>query len=140
LQWHEQYLALRDFGFGSPTGVSYPSESGGRLRRPAQWSRQSAASLSIGYEMSVTPLQMAMAYGALANGGLLLEPRLVREVRSRDGRVEKRVETRTVRRVIPAEVADQLRRRAHQCASRTARVAPPALGSSLSRARPVRCA
>jgi cell division protein FtsI (penicillin-binding protein 3) len=109
LQWHEQYLALRDFGFGSPTGVSYPSESGGRLRRPAQWSRQSAASLSIGYEMSVTPLQMAMAYGAVANGGLLLEPRLVREVRSRDGRVEKRVETRTVRRVIPAEVAEQLR-------------------------------
>ncbi|CAN5855083.1 penicillin-binding protein [soil metagenome] len=106
----EHYLALRDFGFGTPTGVAYPSESGGRLRRPAQWSRQSAASLSIGYEMSVTPLQMAMAYGALANGGMLFEPRLVREVRSRDGRVERSIESRVVRRVIAADVAQELRR------------------------------
>jgi cell division protein FtsI (penicillin-binding protein 3) len=106
---HEQYLGLRDFGFGSPTGVTYPSESGGRLRRPAQWSRQSPASLAIGYEMSVTPLQMAMAYGALANGGTLMEPRVVREVRSRDGRAEKNHEPRVVRRVIPADAAAQLR-------------------------------
>jgi cell division protein FtsI (penicillin-binding protein 3) len=107
---HEHYLALRDFGFGSPTGVGYPSESGGRLRRPTGWSKQSPASLAIGYEMSVTPLQMAMAYGALANGGKLLEPRLVREVRSRDGRVERSLEPRVVRRVIPADVADELRK------------------------------
>jgi cell division protein FtsI (penicillin-binding protein 3) len=107
---HEQYLALRDFGFGSPTGVAYPSESGGRLRRPAGWSKQSAASLAIGYEISVTPLQMAMAYGALANGGRLLEPRLVREVRSRDGRVERSMAPRTLRRVMPADVAEELRR------------------------------
>jgi cell division protein FtsI (penicillin-binding protein 3) len=110
LEPHEQYLGLRDFGFGSPTGVPYPSESGGRLRRPAQWSRQSSASLAIGYEMSVTPLQMAMAYGALANGGRLYEPRLVREVRLRDGRVEKSYQPREVRRVIPADVAADLRR------------------------------
>jgi cell division protein FtsI (penicillin-binding protein 3) len=107
---HEQYLALRDFGFGSPTGVHYPSESGGRLRRPNHWSRQSSASLAIGYEIAVTPLQMAMAYGALANGGVLFEPRLVREVRSRDGRVERSHLPREVRRVIPAGVAEDLRR------------------------------
>jgi cell division protein FtsI (penicillin-binding protein 3) len=107
---HEHYLALRDFGFGSPTGVGYPSESGGRLRRPTGWSKQSPASLAIGYEMSVTPLQMAMAYGALANGGRLLEPRLVREVRSRDGRVERSLESRVVRQVIPADVAEELRK------------------------------
>jgi cell division protein FtsI (penicillin-binding protein 3) len=106
---NEQYAVLRDLGFGSPTGISYPSESGGRLRRPQQWSRQSAASLAIGYELSVTPLQMAMAYGALANGGTLLEPRLVREVRSRDGRVERRIDPRAVRRVMPAEAAAELR-------------------------------
>jgi cell division protein FtsI (penicillin-binding protein 3) len=105
----EQYVALRDFGFGTPTGVTYPSESGGRLRRPAQWSRQSSASLAIGYEVSVTPLQMAMAYGALANGGILFAPRLVREVRSRDGRVERSTEPRPIRRVIPVEVATALR-------------------------------
>jgi cell division protein FtsI (penicillin-binding protein 3) len=105
----EHYIALRDFGFGTPTGVSYPSESAGRLPRPAQWSRTSSSRLSIGYEISATPLQMAMAYGALANGGELLEPRLVREVRSRDGRVERSFAPRVLRRVIPVEVAEELR-------------------------------
>jgi len=105
----EQYIALRDFGFGSPTGVAYPSETSGRLRRPAQWSKLSPASLAIGYELAVTPLQMALAYGAIANGGVLLEPRLVREVRSRDGRVERSYSPRVIRRAIPAEVSAALR-------------------------------
>lgn len=104
-----QYQYLRDFGFGSPTAVRYPSESGGLLRQPRQWSRQSQPSLAIGYEIAVTPLQMALAYGAIANGGELLEPRLVREVRSHDGRVQKTFERQVVRRVIPERTADQLR-------------------------------
>lgn len=109
LRPEEQYGLLRDLGFGTPTGIAYPSESGGRLRRPVQWSRLSQSSLAIGYELSVTPLQMALAYGAIANGGLLLEPRLVREVRARDGRVERTFEPRAVRRVMPERVAAQLR-------------------------------
>jgi cell division protein FtsI (penicillin-binding protein 3) len=109
LEPEEQYLTLRDFGFGSPTGVSYPSETSGRLRRPAQWSKMSPASLAIGYEVAVTPLQMALAYGAIANGGVLLEPRLVREVRSRDGRVERTNPPRVIRRAISAEIAAALR-------------------------------
>jgi cell division protein FtsI (penicillin-binding protein 3) len=104
-----QYRYLRDFGFGSPTAVQYPSESGGLLRRPARWSGYSQASLAIGYEIGVTPLQMALAYGALANGGVLMEPRLVREVRSRDGRVERSFEPRAVRQVVPADVTAQIR-------------------------------
>jgi cell division protein FtsI (penicillin-binding protein 3) len=104
-----QYQYLRDFGFGTPTAVRYPSESGGLLRHPRSWSRQSQPSLAIGYEIAVTPLQMALAYGALANGGELLEPRLVRAVRTRDGRTEQRYERTVVRRVIPREVADELR-------------------------------
>lgn len=104
-----QYLNLRDFGFGSPTGVAYPSESGGILHRVASWSGTTPSRLAIGYGISVTPLQMAMAYAALANGGLLLEPRLVREVRSRDGRVVRRFEPRIVRRVIPDSVAAAIR-------------------------------
>lgn len=103
-----QYRYLRDFGFGTPTGVTYPSESSGVLRRPRAWSRYSQASLAIGYEISVTPLQMAMAYGALANGGVLMEPRLVREVRSRDGEVLRRYPPRAVRRVVSPEVAEAL--------------------------------
>ncbi len=106
----EQYVNLRNFGFGAPTGVAYPSESGGLLARPRSWSGMSNASLAIGYEIGVTPLQIAMAYGALANGGLLLEPRLIREVRARDGRVELSFSPRTVRRAVSADVANSLRR------------------------------
>jgi cell division protein FtsI (penicillin-binding protein 3) len=104
-----QYDYLRRFGFGSPTGASYPSESGGLLRRPDRWSKQSKASLAIGYEVSVTPLQMALAYGALANGGLLMEPRLVREVRARDGRSVRSLAPRVVRRVVPERITEALR-------------------------------
>lgn len=100
-----QYQMLRDFGFGSPTGVSYPSESAGVLRRPRTWSKYSQTSLAIGYEIGVTPLQMTMAYGALANGGLLMEPRLVRELRAWDGRTRTRLEPRVVRRVLPDTLA-----------------------------------
>jgi cell division protein FtsI (penicillin-binding protein 3) len=103
-----QYETLRDFGFGVPTGVELPGEVGGTLRRPDRWSRQSAVSLAIGYEIGVTPLQMALAYGALANGGVLMEPRLVAEVRDGDGRVLERREPRAVRRVIKRDVARAL--------------------------------
>jgi cell division protein FtsI (penicillin-binding protein 3) len=100
-----QYSYLRDFGFGTPTGVPYPAEAAGVLRRPRDWSAYSQGSLAIGYEISVTPLQMVMAYGALANEGVLMEPRIVREVRSREGRVVRRYSPRVVRRVLPAEVS-----------------------------------
>src|SRR2546426_5966643 len=81
----EQYATLRDFGFGALTGIEFPAEATGRLRPPSEWSRPSAASLAMGYELSVTPIQVAMAYGALANDGLLLQPTLIREVRSAGG-------------------------------------------------------
>ena len=104
----EQYAYLRDFGFGTPTGVSYPSEASGLLRRPERWSRYSQSSLAMGYEVSVTPLQMVLAYGALANGGVLMEPRLVREVRTRGGRVVERYSPQPVRRVVPGAVAREI--------------------------------
>jgi len=100
-----QYEALRDFGFGVPTGVELPGEVSGTLRRPDQWSGASPASLAIGYEISVTPLQMAMAYGALANGGTLMEPRLVREIRDPSGKTLRRWGPRALRRVVSPEVA-----------------------------------
>ncbi|MYI66118.1 MAG: PASTA domain-containing protein, partial [Gemmatimonadetes bacterium] len=100
----QQYVALRDFGFGTPTGVPLPGEAAGVLRRPELWSNQSPQSLAIGYELSVTPLQMAMAFGAIANGGLLLEPRLVKEVRDHDGSPERFGQPRVIRRVVPESV------------------------------------
>jgi len=100
-----QYQNLRDFGLGAPTGIGLPGEVRGTLRRPEGWSGQSSASLAIGYEVSVTPLQMAMAYGALANGGVLMEPRLVREFRDSNGKVTARFQPRIVRRVVSPYVA-----------------------------------
>jgi cell division protein FtsI (penicillin-binding protein 3) len=101
----QQYENLRDFGFGTLTGIALPGEARGVLARPQRWSAQSPASLAIGYEISVTPLQMAMAYGALANGGLLMEPRIVREVRDSRGRTVEAKGPRVVRRVVSPEVA-----------------------------------
>ena len=95
----ELYELYRDIGFGTPTGVAFPIEAGGRLYDPKTWSAQSHASLAIGYEVTVTPLQLALAYGAIANGGTLMAPGLVQEIRSADGDVIYRHRPRAVRRV-----------------------------------------
>jgi len=104
----EQYEFLRDFGFGVSTGIPLPGEASGLLRHPRQWSRQSAASLAMGYEVSVTPLQMVMAYGALANGGLLMEPRIIHETRDVSGHPVIAEPPRAIRRVISEETAQQI--------------------------------
>jgi cell division protein FtsI (penicillin-binding protein 3) len=106
----QQYQMLRDFGFGSPTGLEIPGEAAGILRRPRQWSGQSPVSLAIGYEIGVTPIQMVMAYGALANGGRLMEPRLVRELRGPQGDTLARSEPRVVRQVVSQATAREVSR------------------------------
>jgi cell division protein FtsI (penicillin-binding protein 3) len=109
LQPKEQYSVLRAFGFGAPTGVEFPAESPGRLRPPREWSRPSSASLAIGYELAVTPIQLAAAYGAIANDGVLLQPTLIREIRAPGGAVRYLHRVEPVRRVVTAQVAAQLR-------------------------------
>ncbi|HUQ83487.1 MAG TPA: penicillin-binding transpeptidase domain-containing protein [Gemmatimonadaceae bacterium] len=106
----EQYEALRDFGFGTPTGIPYPMEAPGTLYPPQDWSKQSAASLAMGYEIAVTPLQLALAYASIANGGELLEPSIVKEVRDLDGKVVYSAKRRVVRRVLTPEGSAQMRR------------------------------
>jgi cell division protein FtsI (penicillin-binding protein 3) len=109
LTWGELYDALRDFGFGSLTGVQFPSEAAGILRRPDQWTRYSQASIAMGYEFGVTPVQLAAAYGAIANDGILLMPGLIKEVRDRDGSPLWHHEPAPVRRAVTPEVAATLR-------------------------------
>jgi cell division protein FtsI (penicillin-binding protein 3) len=106
----QQFEMLRDFGFGSRTGFELQPEVSGHLPRPHRWSRTSPSRLAIGYEISVTPLQMAMAYGALANGGKLMQPRIVKELRDPEGRVSFRSRPRMVRQVIPSRVARDISR------------------------------
>ncbi len=107
----EEFETLRDFGFGVPTGLPYPTESGGLLRAPGTryWSNQSANSMAMGYEIAVTPLQLAAAYAPFANGGNLVEPSLVKEIIAPDGTVRYRHTPRIVRRVVSKPVADKVR-------------------------------
>lgn len=105
----QEFETLRDFGFGTVTGVPYPTESGGMLRSPRVWSKQSAASLAMGYEMSVTPLQLASAYAVFANGGKLVEPALVDEIVAPDGTVKYKHTPRVVRQVVAPATADKVR-------------------------------
>jgi cell division protein FtsI (penicillin-binding protein 3) len=105
----EQFESLRAFGFGSPSGVEYPSESRGGLRMPSQWDGYSKASIAMGYEFQVTPVQLAAAYGAIANDGILLTPTLVREVRDPSAKVIYEHQPEPVRRAVSPEVARQLR-------------------------------
>lgn len=110
LSSREEFEVLRDFGFGTATGVPYPSEANGVLREPAKWSPQSPASLAMGYEISVTPLQLAVAYATFANGGDLLEPALVKEIRAPNGNVLYRHQRRVVRRVLTPDIATRMRK------------------------------
>lgn len=105
----EQFAMLRAVGFGTPTGIEYPAESRGILRPPHQWSATTAAALAIGYEVAVTPLQLAQAYAAIANDGVLLRPTLVREIRRADGEVVYRHRPEPVRRIATPDVAARLR-------------------------------
>jgi len=82
----------RDFGFGLRTMIEYPNESRGILPFPGDrgWSGVSAAQISIGQEVTVTPLQLAMAYCVIANGGTLYYPRLVEARRVNGSWVDER--------------------------------------------------
>lgn len=101
-----KYMAA--FGFGSPTGVGLPGESRGQLRPPPRWSGLSLASMSLGQEVSVTALQIVSGFAAIANGGRMMQPHVVRAVVDESGREVRRVEPHAVRQVISPETAATL--------------------------------
>ena len=101
----QKYETFRDLGFGMQLGVPLPAESPGTLKEPDEWSKQTSASILMGYEIAVTPLQLVTAYSAIANGGEVMEPHLVKEIRSSDGKVIYRAEPKPIRRVMSGEVA-----------------------------------
>jgi cell division protein FtsI (penicillin-binding protein 3) len=95
----------RRFGFGLPTGIDFPGEPRGVLKPPDQWSALTPASMAMGYEVMATSLQMAMSYAAIANGGELMRPYVVRKVVGRGGRVEFEARPQRVRRVVRSETS-----------------------------------
>jgi cell division protein FtsI (penicillin-binding protein 3) len=99
---------VRQFGFGVPSSRDFPGESPGIVWDPKKLNDSALASVAIGYQISVTPLQMAAAVSAVANGGELVEPRVVRAV-IRDGR-RAVVPRKVVRRAVSASTAAELTR------------------------------
>jgi len=102
------YRYMKAFGFGAPTGVGLAGESRGLLREPQRWSLLSLPTMSIGQEISVTALQLVTAIGAIANGGTLMQPRLVRAIFDTDGHETRRFEAKALRQVISPTTARTL--------------------------------
>jgi cell division protein FtsI (penicillin-binding protein 3) len=98
---------LRAFGIGSTTGIELPGESAGILQDSDDWSGIRAANVAIGQGVSVTTLQMASIYQAIANDGVRVEPRIVESVTDPAGRVTSRAEPASTR-VISEATADQM--------------------------------
>ena len=100
------YADYRRFGFGEPTGIELPGEASGVLRPQGRaWYDAETASASFGQGISVTTLQLAMAMGAIANGGRLLEPILVKKVTNGRGEVVRESSVHVRREAIPPGVA-----------------------------------
>jgi cell division protein FtsI (penicillin-binding protein 3) len=102
------YRYMKAFGFGAPTNVGLAGESRGLLREPQRWSLLSLPTMSIGQEISVTALQLVTAFGAVANGGTLMQPRLVRSTFDAEGRETRRFEVKAVRQVVSPATARTL--------------------------------
>ncbi|MFW6182138.1 MAG: peptidoglycan D,D-transpeptidase FtsI family protein, partial [Spirochaetota bacterium] len=102
------YESLRSFGFGTPTGIQLPGEASGKLRKPAEWSGISKYAIAIGQEVAVTPLQLVSAAAAIANGGVLMQPRIVRRIQGPDGSLLKEYGQLQVRRVLEEDTASRL--------------------------------
>ena len=107
------YQYARNLGFGQRTGVDLPGEVSGVLKKIDQWSRTTLTSMSIGYDVDVTAIQLLMAYAALANGGLLVQPYVVAERRDVTGKVLWRAaddpaRSDSVRRVFSPHTAEEL--------------------------------
>jgi cell division protein FtsI (penicillin-binding protein 3) len=94
---------VRAFGFGTPTGVELPGEERGIVPPVSKYSGSSMGNLPIGQGEAVTPMQMAQAYAAIANGGILRRPRIIKRIGSRD------VAEPAGRRIISEETARELR-------------------------------
>jgi len=98
---------LLRFGFGADSGLSFPNEQTGSVPAVEDWWASSMASISLGQSVSVTPLQMLMAYNVVANGGVYVPPRLVLETVDPDG-VRRLNPSEAPHRVVSEDTADMM--------------------------------
>jgi cell division protein FtsI/penicillin-binding protein 2 len=93
------YDGIKRFGLGEVTALGLPREQKGKIRPVEEWTSSSLSRLAMGYEVSATPLQMTMAVASIANGGKLMQPRLVERVLSADRSVCQTIDPVMVRQV-----------------------------------------
>lgn len=111
LNKHVFHHYMHEFGFGAPTGVELNAESPGRIYPVSKWSAPSFSSQVMGYEVAVTPIQMAVACSVVANGGLLKPPTILKGLKEHRRESELRGGLRApARRVISEAAASQVRR------------------------------
>lgn len=101
----EFYEKLRDFGFGTPTGLPLAGETSGKLRPVSQWSVRSKPTIAFGQEIGVSALQIVTAATAIANEGTLLRPHIIRKILSPNGKVEEQYSREPLGQVIRPEIA-----------------------------------
>ena len=102
------YEYIRRFGFGERTGIELPGEIPGVIRPPQSWSKISITRIPMGHEVGVTPLQMTVAMAAIANGGKLVTPRIVKSVTTANGQTVSTFTPTVLRQVISPETASQI--------------------------------
>jgi cell division protein FtsI (penicillin-binding protein 3) len=102
------YETLKRFGFGSRTGIELPAEISGIVRNPARWNGDSLASMSIGYEIGVSALQMATAFATIANNGVRIQPHILKEIRTNENQPID-LPTPQQDRIVSAETAQKLK-------------------------------
>jgi cell division protein FtsI (penicillin-binding protein 3) len=102
------YRYLQAFGFGQRTDIDLPGEVAGLLKSPREWGRRSLASISMGQEVGVTPMQMVSAVSAIANDGVLMKPYVVSGVSDQKGQPVKEIRPQVRRRVVSPATARTL--------------------------------
>ncbi len=104
------YTTSRDFGFGSRTGISLDGEVPGKLNSFHNWSAVSLGQIAMGHEVGVTAIQLATAYCAIANGGYLLKPRIIRQIIDNNGRLLYKEKPVVIRKISQTEKIEQIRK------------------------------
>ena len=106
----EMYKHIRSLGFGNETQVELPAETHGSLAKPSEWDLAKRLTVSYGYGISVTPMQMITAYCALINGGVLNQAHIVKKIVTPSGEVVKENQTIPIRRVISEQTSARMKK------------------------------
>jgi cell division protein FtsI (penicillin-binding protein 3)/stage V sporulation protein D (sporulation-specific penicillin-binding protein) len=102
------YEYIRRFGFGERTGIELPGEISGMVHPPQSWSKISITRIPMGHEIGVTPLQMTIAMCAIANGGKLVTPRIVKSITDGSGKTVSNFSPVVLRQVISSQTASMI--------------------------------